>query len=80
MEIKLQLQSTKKERIMVTAYYTKLKELVDGFSMDGQPVSKEDFIMHLLQGLSFEYDVVITNINSQFLSLEIEDVTVLLLD
>lgn len=47
--------------------------------MAGYMVSKDDFIMHLLQGLPFEYDAVIANINSHRLSLEVEEVLALLL-
>lgn len=36
--------------------------------------------MHLLQGLSYEYDVVVINVNSHRLSLEIKEVLALLLN
>lgn len=79
MKMKLQLQSTKKEGLTVIEYYIKLKKILDGLYMARQPVSNDNFIMHLLQGLSSEYDAVITNVNSQLLLLEIEEVLALLL-
>lgn len=79
MQLRLQLQSTRKEGPTITAYYTKIKEIVDSLSMAGHTVSSDDFIMYLLQCLPFEYDAIVTNINSHHQFLEIEEVLALLL-
>lgn len=47
--------------------------------MVGHPISNDDFIMNLLQGVSLEYDIVIANTNLILISLDIEDILALLL-
>lgn len=73
-QLRLQPQSIKKEGLTITVYYTKLKEISDELVMARHMVSKEDFIMYLLQSLHFEYNVVVANVNSHCLPLEIEEV------
>lgn len=45
MQLKLQLQSTRKEGLSITEYYTKLKEVSDNLSMPGYMVSTEDLFL-----------------------------------
>lgn len=47
--------------------------------MAGSPMSNDDFVMHLLQGIPLEYDLVIANINSLPTSLGAEYALALLL-
>lgn len=79
MQLRSQLQSTKKGAVSISTYFAKMKAITDGMAMAGFLVNKNDFIMHLLRGIPFEYNPVIDFINSTPTSMEIEDVLVLLL-
>lgn len=57
-----------------------MKKIANILYMARELVSNDDFIMYLLQGLPFEYDAIVTNINSQRLALELEEVLALLLN
>lgn len=55
-------------------YFNKMKVIVDNLTMFDSPVSNDDFILHLLQGIPMEYDSVIANVNCLPTSLDVEDV------
>lgn len=67
MQLKLRLQSTKKDSSSIN------------LALVGYLVSSDDFIMHLLHGILLEYHVFITDINSQHIPLDIEELHALLL-
>lgn len=78
MQLKLQLQCTKKEWMSMSAYFSKMKGIAENLSMAGCPVFEDDFILHLFQGIPFEYDFIIASINSRSEALGLEDVQALL--
>lgn len=59
----LQLQSAKKEGLTVSAYSSKIEEIVENLAMASCPMHEDDFVMHLLQGVPLEYDYIVTSIN-----------------
>lgn len=79
MQLKLELQSIKKNSLSINAYFSKIKQLSDNLAMAGQPVSDVDFVMYLLAGLRLEYDAIVGNINSSRDLLDIEEILALLL-
>ena len=64
MQLKLQFQSSKKESMSITAYFSKMKELSDSLVLAGLSLTDDEFVMQLLAGLPFDYDAVVANINS----------------
>ncbi|KAL5827956.1 hypothetical protein ACOSQ3_019798 [Xanthoceras sorbifolium] len=65
MQIRAQIQATKKGSLTITEYVLKLRTMADSLAAAGQPMSDRDLLLNVLQGLGSEYDAVIVNITSQ---------------
>ncbi|KAG6757062.1 hypothetical protein POTOM_037363 [Populus tomentosa] len=63
MQLRLELQSTKKGSLFMVDYIMKVKGATNGLAAIGEPVSKQDQVMNLLGGLDFDYNAVVTAIN-----------------
>lgn len=74
MQLKIQFQSTKKETLSITSYFSKLKNIADSLTMARFPISDEDFIMQLLARLPLDYDVVVDQVNSSRTAMTPEEV------
>ena len=63
MQLRLELQSTKKGFMTMIDYIMKVKATADSLAAIGEPVSEQDQVMNLLEGLGSDYNVVVTAIN-----------------
>jgi uncharacterized membrane protein YgcG len=74
MQIRMQLSTTKKGDMSVTAYYRKMKSYGDTLAAVGKPLDNEELIAYILQGLGGEYESLITSITTQIDSYTLSDV------
>ncbi|KAL5547515.1 hypothetical protein UlMin_002746 [Ulmus minor] len=79
MQLRLQLQTTKKNSMSMIEYIMKLKNFSDSLAAIGEPVTEQDQIMNLLAGLGADYNAAVTSINARDNQLSIEAVHSLLL-
>ncbi|RVX16039.1 Retrovirus-related Pol polyprotein from transposon RE1 [Vitis vinifera] len=63
MQLRLELQSTKKGSLSMIDYIMKVKGAADSLAAIGEPVSEQDQVMNLLGGLGSDYNAVVTAIN-----------------
>jgi len=62
-QLKLKLQSTKKGSLAMIDYIMKVKGAADSLATIEEPVSEQDQVMNLLEGLGSNYNAVVTAIN-----------------
>ncbi|KAL5571074.1 hypothetical protein UlMin_020671 [Ulmus minor] len=79
MQLRLQLQTTKNNSMSMIEYIMKLKSFSDSLTAIGEPVSEQDQIMNLLEGLGADYNAVVASINVRDNQFSIEVVHSLLL-
>ena len=79
MQLRLQLQTTKKNSMSMIEYIMKLKNFSDSLAAIGEPVTEQDQIMNLLAGLGADYNAAVTSINARDNQLSIEAIHSLLL-
>ncbi|KAL5753747.1 hypothetical protein ACOSP7_021967 [Xanthoceras sorbifolium] len=82
MQIRSQIQGTKKGSMTITKYVLKLRTLADSLAASGYPMSERDLLLSVLQGLGNEYDAciltftalqsTITVLDAQFLMMSYE--------
>ena len=65
MQLRLELQTTKKGSLSMIEYIMKIKGAADSLAAIGEPVSDQDQIMNLLGGLGADYNVVVTALNTR---------------
>jgi hypothetical protein len=63
MQLRLELQSTKKGSLSMIDYIMKVKGAVDSLAAIGELVLEHDQVMNLLGGLSSDYNAIVTAIN-----------------
>ncbi|RVX04050.1 Retrovirus-related Pol polyprotein from transposon TNT 1-94 [Vitis vinifera] len=74
MQLRLELQSTKKGSLSMIDYIMKVKGAADSLAAIGEPVSEQDQVMNLLGGLGSDYNAVVTAINIRDDKISIEAV------
>ncbi|RVW12197.1 Retrovirus-related Pol polyprotein from transposon RE1 [Vitis vinifera] len=74
MQLRLELQSTKKGSLSMIDYIMKVKGAADSLAAIGEPVSEQDQVMNLLGGLGSNYNAVVTAINIRDDKISIEAV------
>ncbi|KAG6735438.1 hypothetical protein POTOM_061954 [Populus tomentosa] len=79
MQLRLELQSTKKGSMTMIDYIMKVKAAVDSLAAIGEPISEQDQVMNLLGGLGADYNAVVTAINIRDDKISIEAVHSMLL-
>ena len=79
MQYKMQLQSVKKENMSMIDYLGKIKTYCDLLAAVGCKISEDDQILHVLNGLSAEYDPVIVAITARVDGWVMQEVSSLLL-
>ena len=80
MQLKLELQNTKKGNLSMTDYLQKIKSLTDSLAAAAQPIPEPDLILHILGGLSFEYESFVTSVTTRSDDLSLEDLNAMLLN
>ena len=63
MQLKLELQTTKKGSMLMIDYIMKIKGAADNLAAIGEPISEQDQVMNLLGGFGSDYNPVVTAIN-----------------
>jgi len=79
MQLRLELQSTKKGSLPMIDYIMKVKGVVDSLAAIGEPVSEQDQVMNLLGGLGSDYNAVVTAINIRDDKISVEAIHSMLL-
>ncbi|KAL5539798.1 hypothetical protein UlMin_044292 [Ulmus minor] len=79
MQLRLQLQTTRKNSMSMMEYTMKLKSFSDSLAAIGEPVSEQDQIMNLLGALGADYNAVVTSINVRDDKISIDTVHIMLL-
>jgi len=79
MQLRLELQSTKKGSLSMIDYIMKVKGAADSLAAIGEPVSEQDQVMNLLGGLSSDYNAVVTAINIRDDKISVEAIHSMLL-
>ena len=80
MQLKLELQTTKKGNLSMTDYLQKIKSLADSLAAAAQPIPELDLILHILGGLSPEYEPFVTSVTTKSDDLSLEDLNAMLLN
>ncbi|KAL5766827.1 hypothetical protein ACOSP7_017444 [Xanthoceras sorbifolium] len=73
LQIKQQLQNTRKGSESISDYILKIKTLGDGLRAAGQTVSEFDLVLSIMGGLGHNYDPVVVLVSSQHQSMSLED-------
>ena len=79
MQLRLELQSTKKGYLSMIDCIMKVKGAADNLATIGEPVSEQDQVMNLLGGIGSDYNAVVTAINIRDDKISIEVVHSMLL-
>ncbi|KAG6793657.1 hypothetical protein POTOM_002872 [Populus tomentosa] len=79
MQLRLELQSTKKGSLSMIDYIMKFKGAADNLAAIGELVLEQDQVMNLLKGLGSNYNAVVTAINIRDDKISIESVHSMLL-
>ncbi|TXG72185.1 hypothetical protein EZV62_000764 [Acer yangbiense] len=79
MQLKLQLQTLKKNGSSMTEYIMKEKSIIDALSFTGCVMSQDDKIMSILSGLGPEYDSFVIPVTSMPNCYSMPEITALLL-
>ncbi|KAL5833967.1 hypothetical protein ACOSQ3_017641 [Xanthoceras sorbifolium] len=73
LQIKQQLQNTRKGSESISDYILKIKTLGDGLRAAGQTVPEFDLVLSIMGGLGHNYDPVVVLVSSQHQSMSLED-------
>ncbi|KAL5842030.1 hypothetical protein ACOSQ3_012633 [Xanthoceras sorbifolium] len=79
MQIRSQIQGTKKGSMTITEYVLKLRTLADSLAASGYPMSERDLLLSVLQGLGNEYDACIVTITALQSTITVQDAQFLLM-
>ncbi|KAI4338249.1 hypothetical protein L6164_016592 [Bauhinia variegata] len=71
MELRLQLQTTKKSTMSMWEFILKIRHICDNLRAIGEKVSDDDQIMAILGGLGPEYNPIVVSISFESLSIEL---------
>lgn len=63
--MKSQLQVIRKDDLSINQYLAQIKETADKLSSIAEPISLQDHISHILEGLGVEYNATVTSILNQ---------------
>jgi hypothetical protein len=74
MQLRSHLSTTRKGKITVAAYFSKMKGFANEMASAGKTLEDEDFIAYLLVGLDYDYNSFIENISARSDSLSVSDV------
>lgn len=79
LQLKAHLQTIKKGFLTMLEYIQQIKTIADSLAASSSPLANTDFITHILQGLTTEYDAFSTSIHVRYEPLSPEDLHGLLL-
>ncbi|KAL5782470.1 hypothetical protein ACOSP7_007499 [Xanthoceras sorbifolium] len=73
LQLKQQLQNTKKGSMYISEYCLKINTLGDGLRVVGQTVTEYNMVLNILSGLGHDYDPVVVLVSSQHKSMSMEE-------
>lgn len=79
MQLRLQLQTTKKGSQSMVDYLQKMKTIADNLAVASQPLNEDDLILHILGGLGSDYDALVISVTSRTEPITLTDLNGLLL-
>jgi hypothetical protein len=79
MQLRLELQSTKKGSMSMIDYIMKVKGVANSLAAIGEPISEQDQVINLLGGLGSDYNAVVTAINIRDDKISVETIHSMLL-
>ncbi|XP_028753041.1 uncharacterized protein LOC114712660 [Neltuma alba] len=65
MVYKTELHHTRKNGLKMEEYLSKIKSIADQLALVGAPISDEDLLLHTLNGLDVEYNVIVVKLADQ---------------
>lgn len=65
MQVQLQLQTLKKEDLMVDAFFLKMREIADQLAVADKQIADDDLILYILGGYGSNFDAVILNLTNR---------------
>ncbi|KAK0586810.1 hypothetical protein LWI29_012692 [Acer saccharum] len=80
LQLRMQLQTSKKNASSVSEYFVKMKCIADNLSATGNPITEEDLLLYLLAGIGSDYDPVVVNVTARTDNLTLHEVYALLLN
>ena len=78
-QLKIQLKSIKKQGSEASEYLMKIKKIVDSLAAVGSPISEDDHIEAILDGLNEEYSSFITTVISRSNPFSVDELEALLM-
>ena len=79
MQLRFQLQTTKKRGLSMMEYLLKIKSIVDNLLAIGENITEQDRILYLLAGLRAEYNSFVITVTSRHEPLSLEEIHSMLL-
>ncbi|KAL5805659.1 hypothetical protein ACOSQ4_028392 [Xanthoceras sorbifolium] len=79
LQLKQQLQNTKKGSLSISDYCLKIKTLGEALKAAGQTVSEYDMVLSVLNGLGHDYDPVVVLLSSQHKAVTMQETQYLLM-
>ncbi|KAL5822278.1 hypothetical protein ACOSQ3_020187 [Xanthoceras sorbifolium] len=79
LQLKQQLQNTKKGSLSISNYFLKVKTLGDALRAAGQTVTEYNMVISALSELGHDYDVVVVLLSSQHQSVSMQEAQYLLM-
>ncbi|XP_047261984.1 uncharacterized protein LOC124895592 [Capsicum annuum] len=79
MQLRLQLQTTKKSTLSMVEYLQKIKTFVNNLAATAQPVSDDDLILYVCGGLGPKYDASVVFVTARVDPISLADLQGLLL-
>ncbi|KAK6141030.1 hypothetical protein DH2020_025211 [Rehmannia glutinosa] len=79
MQLKLQLQTLRKNNMSIRDYLSKMKGLFDALAAAGKKIDESDQVMHILGGLGSEYNSVVVSVSSRLEPYTVPQIQALLL-
>lgn len=77
-QLKTQLQNTKKGSLTISEYLQFIKHLFDSLDAVSSPVDVDDLVLYTLNGFPTEYNSIKTSIRTRSSTISIEELHVLL--
>lgn len=78
LQLRFQLQATKKGSLTINDYILKMKNISESRSATGQTLPDEELVLYILGGLGPEYESVVVNLTSRFDTLSLQEVQYML--
>ncbi|KAL5767335.1 hypothetical protein ACOSQ2_014118 [Xanthoceras sorbifolium] len=79
LQLKQQLQNTKKGSLSISDYFLKIKTLKEDLKAAGQTITEYDLVLSVMSGLGHDYDPVVVLLSSQHKYVSLQDAQYMLM-